>query len=245
MAVRAIRNNAKQDIKVGIAENSDICVPLMETPEHVEAARKAMREINGHFLTAMMEGAYPECYLTGEGPDAPEFTDEQMKIIGEKLDFVGINAYYPTMIRACDSNSGYEIVEPPESYPKMNMPWAHIGPQVVYWPVRFLKEIWNVDDVYITENGCAAKDKLTPDKEVLDTDRIMFLREHFIWAQRAVREGLPLKGYFVWSLLDNFEWARGFSKRFGLVYVNYRTLERTPKLSAHYYKQVIEQSAVV
>ena len=124
-------------------------------------------------------------------------------------------------------------------------PWLYIGPQITYWGPRLLKEIWDVDRVYITENGCAADDRPDVDGEIYDTDRVMYLRNHFISAQRCVSEGWPLKGYFVWSLLDNFEWAYGYSRRFGVVYVNYRTLERTPKLSARFYREVIAAGAVV
>jgi beta-glucosidase len=101
-----------------------------------------------------------------------------------------------------------------------------------------------VDEIYITENGCAGVDKRTPRGEIFDTERVLYLRQHFIAASRAVAEGLPLKGYFVWSLLDNFEWAHGFMRRFGLFYVNFTTLERTPKLSAEFVRETISQSAV-
>lgn len=126
----------------------------------------------------------------------------------------------------------------------MEMPWLYLGPQIAYWGLRWANEIWGVQDVRITENGCAAEDKLTPDGEVYDTDRVMYLRNHFIAAHRAVSEGYPLKGYFVWSLMDNFEWCWGYTKRFGIVYVNYTTLERIPKLSAKFYREVIARNRV-
>jgi len=245
-AVRAIRDNARQTPNVGLAENAAVCVPVIETEEHIAATRSAMRRVNAPFLTAVMEGQYLDNYLEAEGENAPEFTDEDMALIGAPLDFLGMNMYAPSYVHAsADSPHGFALVPHPEGYPRMDMPWLYIGPQITYWGPRLAKEIWDVDSVYITENGCAAQDKLTPNKEVLDTDRVMYLRNHFISAHRTVSEGWPLKGYFVWSLLDNFEWATGYTKRFGIFYVNYETQERIPKLSAQYYRQVIAHNAVV
>ena len=244
-AVQAIRERARTTPNVGLAENSRVCVPVMETEAHIEAARRAMRHLNAKFLTAVLEGAYPESYLEEMGADAPRFTADEMALIGAPLDFVGMNMYTPSYIRAAQNENGYELLAHPNSYPRMNMPWLRIGPRIAYWGPRHLKEIWGVDSVYITENGCACEDRLTPDGEVLDTDRAMYLRQHFIAAQRAVSEGWPLKGYFVWSLLDNFEWTYGYDKRFGIVYVNYQTQERIPKLSAHLLREIIARGHIV
>jgi len=245
LGVQAIRANAQKTPNVGLAENAIACVPVIETEEHIEATKKAMRRLNAQFLTAVLEGAYMDAYLEAEGDNAPVFTDEDMKIIASPVDFVGINMYRPNYIRATDDSAGFELLPIPESYPRMNMPWLFIGPQIAYWMPRMLKEVWDVDAVYITENGCACKDRMTTDKEVNDTDRVMYLRNHFISLQRATSEGWPLKGYFAWSLLDNFEWAAGYNKRFGIIYVNYETLERTPKLSAKFYREVVARNAVV
>jgi beta-glucosidase len=126
----------------------------------------------------------------------------------------------------------------------MHMPWLNIGPAITYWATRIVCELWNVPAVYITENGCAYPDQPKHNGEVLDLGRVMYFQNHFIHAHRAVSEGYPLKGYFVWSLLDNFEWAYGYTKRFGITYVNYETMQRTPKLSAKFYADVIKRNAV-
>lgn len=245
LAVQAIRANARCKPMIGLAENLTVYVPVFETPPHIAAVRKAMRIQNAPFLTAVMEGTYLAEYLKAEGENAPRFTSAEMKTIGSPLDFVGLNMYTCTSIRATDAAPGYEVLPFPEGYPKMDINWLAIQPQTLYWGVRQVAEIWKPKAIYITENGCAAKDKLTPAGEVLDTDRIMFLRSYLSSAQRAVREGYPLKGYFLWSLLDNFEWACGYSKRFGITYINYSTLKRTPKLSSEYYREVIRNNAVV
>ncbi len=245
LAVAALRANARKPIRVGLAENAPICVPVIETEEHIAAARKAQREINAPFLTAVLEGKYVDSYLNEMGKDAPQFTAEDMKTIGAPLDFVGLNCYYPYNVRADKSAAGYAVVQHPSSYPHMSSEWLYIGPQILYWGPRHLSEIWGVKDVFITENGCSAADPRSPDGAVYDTDRVMFLRNYLTQAQRAVAEGWPLRGYFLWSLIDNFEWADGYLKRFGIVYVNYETQERTPKLSAHFYREAIARGGVV
>ncbi len=244
LAVRAIRAQAKQPVQVGLAENPTICVPAIETEEHIQATKLAMCHLNGAVLRPLMEGSYDPGYLEWLGQDAtPVFTEDDMAIIGTPLDFVGINVYSPTYIYADPSMPlGYRVLPMPDSYPRLGLPWLHIGPQITYWGPRLLKEIWGVDAVYITENGCAADDTLTAERNIFDTDRVMFLHHHFIAAHRALSEGWPLKGYFVWSLLDNFEWEHGYSKRFGLFYVDYDTLERIPKLSAKFYREFIRST---
>jgi beta-glucosidase len=126
----------------------------------------------------------------------------------------------------------------------MASPWLVVGPEVAYWGVRLTSELWNPKAIYITENGASADDPVV-DGHIDDTDRIMYLRNYVGQFQHAVAEGYPLKGYFLWSLLDNFEWADGYTKRFGLHYVDFATQKRTPKLSAAWYKEVIRQNRVV
>jgi beta-glucosidase len=132
----------------------------------------------------------------------------------------------------------------PSSYPHMYSPWLQLGPECIYWGVRNACDLWKLKAIYITENGTSSDDVLTPAGRVEDVDRIMYLRNHLTHLHRAVSEDYPVKGYFLWSLLDNFEWADGFSKRFGLHYVDFKTLKRTPKLSAEWYRDVIATNSV-
>jgi beta-glucosidase len=245
LAVQAIRASARRPVQVGLAENSSICVPVLETEPHIAASRRAMRELNAHFLTVILEGRYTDGYLARTGADAPRFTAEDMRAIGSPLDFVGLNCYSPTYIRADAGPSGFAVIPHPSSYPHMASGWLYFGPQIIYWAPRHAKEIWNAKSVYITENGCSSDDHLAPDGQVYDTDRVMYLRNHLIQAHRAVTEGWPLNGYFLWSLMDNFEWTDGYTKRFGIYYVDFETLNRTPKMSAHFYRETIRRNAVV
>ena len=245
MAVQAIRAAAQPGTKVGLAENPIFCVPAIESPVHIQAAQKAMRNYNSKFLTAILEGAYPDAYLSSAASYGVALPPADMQYIGSPLDFVGLNVYSPTYVRADDGVAGFAPVYFPSSYPRMASSWLAIGPEVAYWAPRHLAEIWGVKEVYITENGCSSDDQMAADGHVYDADRLMYLRNHLVNAHRATAEGWPLKGYFLWSLMDNFEWADGYSKRFGIHFVDFNTQRRTPKLSADYYREVVARNAAV
>jgi beta-glucosidase len=245
MAVQAMRAKARAGTKIGLAENYVCGTPIIESEEHIKASVLGTRVINAPYLTVIMEGQYMEQYLQKQGAAAPKFTAEDLKIINSPLDLLGINIYNPTYIRADDGPAGYAVVPLPASYPHMASPWLNVGPEGLYWGVRHLAEIWNVKDIYITENGCSSTDAIAADGHIYDTDRVMFLRNYLINLHRAAAEGFPVHGYFVWSLMDNFEWADGYSLRFGIYYVDYQTQKRIPKMSANFYKEVIRRNAVV
>lgn len=125
--------------KVGFAENPTICVPAIATEENIIAARTAFREKNAHFLTTVLEDRYPDFYLEEQGSDAPDFNDNDMKIIGSPVDFVGINLYPDRHVVAdTGSERGYRILQHPASYPHMHAPWIKVSPEITYWAPRFL-----------------------------------------------------------------------------------------------------------
>jgi beta-glucosidase len=245
LAVQAIRARSRAGTQTGPAENISVCVPVIETPEHIAAAELATRELNAPHLTAIMEGRYRESFLAAAGADAPKVAAVDMNVIGTPIDFVGINAYLPSYISASDAAPGFVSVPFPAKHPTMNLSWLKIGPEALYWAPRNVAKVWNASDIYITENGCAATDVPAADGLVYDTDRIMFLRSYLSQLQRATSEGVPVRGYFHWSLMDNFEWADGFATRFGLHYVDYATQRRTPKLSASFYREVAARNRLV
>jgi len=244
LAVQAIRANGKSGTKVGLAENLVVGVPVIENAEHIAAAEKATRDINSPYLTVIMEGKYTDAYVARMGANAPRVAPSDLKIISSPLDFVGTNIYQPTFVRADAGSSGYAVVPNPPSYPHMISPWLFVGPEVLYWGPHHVAKLWNVKEIYITENGTSSSDVPAEDGKVYDTDRIMYLRNYLSQLQRAVADGVPVKGYFLWSLMDNFEWADGYENRFGLHYVDYATQRRTPKLSAAFYREVIARNAV-
>jgi beta-glucosidase len=245
LAVQAIRAKGKAGTRVGLAENMTIVAPVIETPEHIKAAEEATRQVNAQYMTVIQEGKYTDLYLKNAGADAPKFTDAELKTISSPLDFVGINIYTPIYARADGSAQGFALVPHPKSFPHMASPWLFMGPEALYWGPHHVAKIWNVKEIYITENGCSSSDIPAADGLVYDTDRVMYLRNYLTQLQRATADGVPVKGYFCWSLMDNFEWADGYTNRFGLHYVDYATQKRTPKLSAQYYKEVIAQSRVL
>ena len=253
LSVRAIRAHAKGPVKIGLADNVEAATPVIETPEHIAAARHGMRELNAMYQTVIQEGRYTDYYLKSLGADAPHFTQEELDIIKSPLDFMGINLYTAHYVRAADPKTdgpdavaaGFVSVPNPASYPHMYSSWLTVGPEALYWAPKLVHELWNVNTLYITENGCSSTDTIAADGHVYDTDRVMYLRNYLTQLHRAVSEGVPVKGYFCWSLLDNYEWADGYDKRFGIVYVDFATQKRTPKLSAEFYKEVIASNQVL
>jgi len=245
LGVQALRANAKGPIEVGLAENAQVFVPVMETGEHISATQKATRLMNAPFLTAVMEGKYIDEYLAQMGPNAPKVEPGDFAAISSPLDFVGVNIYTPDYVSASDSKYGFTVEKRPASYPHMYSPWIEIAPECLYWGIRNVCDLWHPKKMFITENGCSSSDVLKPDGSVVDIDRVMYLRNHVMNLHRAAAEGYPIKGYFLWSLLDNYEWADGYSKRFGIHYVDFKTLKRYPKLSAEWYREVIKRNEVV
>ena len=246
MAVQAIRANARKGTKVGPAEVIEAAVPLIEAPDHVKAAELATRERNAPFLTVMLEGKYTDAYLKAAGRDAPRFTDEDLRLIGAPLDFVGINVYRPVVyVMADDSAIGWREIPFAAGHPKMSSSWHTLGPEAMYWAPKLVQSLWSPKRIFITENGCATADVVAEDGKVYDTDRVMFLRSYLTELQRATADGVPVKGYFQWSTMDNLEWTQGFSNRYGLVHVDFATQKRTPKLSAEWFREAARHNAVV
>jgi beta-glucosidase len=246
MAVQAIRAKGKAGTKVGPAEVIEIAVPLIESPENIKAAQTATREVNAPFLTVMLEGKYTDAYLKQAGADAPKFTDDDLAIIRSPLDFVGINVYKATeYVVASDQAGGWREIPFSKSHPKMFNSWLAFSPEAMYWAPKFVQSLWKAKEIFITENGCAGDEVVAADGKFYDTDRIMFLRHYLTQLHRATAEGVPVKGYFQWSMMDNFEWNAGFGNRFGLVYVDFKTQKRTPKLSASWFREAARRNAVV
>ena len=243
---RPIRASGGSKTRAGPAENINTAVPVVATPANIEAAEIATRDLNACYLTVMMEGKYPDSYLENAGHDAPRFTDEDLKIISTPVDFVGINVYRPAVYVAATSDApGYRAISFNESHPRMLSAWHILGPEVMYWASRQVQSLWDTKEIYISENGCGASDVISQNGTVDDSDRIMFLRNHLDQLQRATAHGIRVKGYFHWSLMDNFEWTSGFDTRFGLVYVDYKTQKRIPKLSATYFRESAARNAVL
>ena len=194
---------------------------------------KVGEERNGTMPVTALTGKHNPQAWAKLGADAPDVQPGDLETIGQPLDSLGINLYTGNYVRAAANSQGYEVLPMRPSYPKENMSWLNIVPESIYWAVGLISDALGRRDlpVCISENGSASEDVLSPSGEVFDTDRIMYSRAYLRQLQRAAAEGYPVKGYFEWSLLDNFEWSCGYSKRFGIAYVDYKTQRRIPKLS--------------
>lgn len=243
LAVEAIRVKAKPGTRIGLAEDLRAITPLVDTPENIAAARIAMAEENASIMNVIQTGRYTPRYLETLGADAPKFTGADLKTINAKLDFTGMNCYTAVYVRA-DSERGYAVVPDDAAHPHAPSEWLKFAPEALYWGPKLACEVWSIRDMYITENGCSAADVVAPDGQIYDTSRVTYLRNYLTQLQRGIREGVPVRGYFLWSLLDNYEWATGYSQRFGITYVDYATQKRTPKMSAHLYQAMIARNSL-
>lgn len=190
-------------------------------------------------MTVMMEGTYTDYYLASAGGGtAPTFTDDELQTIASPLDLVGINVYRPNLyVEPTAEPPGYREIPISASHPKMGSAWHILDPEVMYWAPKLVQSLWDAPSIFITENRCAAADVLADDGRLYDTDRLIFLRAMLGQLQRASSEGVPVDGYFQWSSQDNFEWIYGYGNRFGLIHVDFDTLQRTPKLSAQWFQR--------
>lgn len=249
LGCQAIRAHTPQPCQIGLVDNPAITVPIAETEDHIAAAKQAFPTwfTNGGIIYPALRGHYHPELLHQLGQDAPDIRPGDLETIHQPIDFLGLNIYTGTYVQASDRALGYEVLNFPEGYPRLNMPWLQIVPQCLYWGIRHVVETVGRPDlpILITENGCAAQDQLLANGTIVDTDRILYLRQHLQGVHRAMQEGYPVQGYFLWSLLDNFEWAWGYDRRFGLIYVDYKTLKRFPKASFHWYAECIRQNRVV
>ncbi len=245
MGVQAIRAASPKTCQISLVDNCGVAIPVSESEENIAAATKCF--YGNERTVSVLTGAYPENWIKSQGESMPDIEEGDMEIIGQPLDAMGLNIYTGDYVRAADNENGYEVLPLPKGYPQMHMPWLNMIPDSIYWAVRHTSTVAGRKDfpIYITENGCAADDEVNAQGEVLDFGRLMYLREHFRAGHRAVNEGYGLKGYFVWSFMDNFEWAWGYNRRFGITYVDYNTQKRIPKQSFRWYQEVIRQNRVV
>lgn len=242
MAVPRLRS-LWPDAKIGITVNVSPVHPATDSPEDRAAAERVRDFSSAWFLDPIYRGDYPE--VTREAfPDLlPAFTDEQRRIVQAPIDFVGVNNYRRGLVRHDAGSPPLQASDVPPQGPVTAMGWEIYPPglrEILCW----VHERYSPPAIYVTENGAAFNDSPDASRRVEDEDRRSFLRDYISECHRALEAGVPLRGYFAWSLLDNFEWAWGFSKRFGIVRVNYETQARTIKRSGEWYRQVIRANAV-
>ena len=243
-AAQALRAGAKGDCMVGIAPVCHPVLPATDGEADVEAARKKMWSVNRDsiwplpwWFDPIIRGKYPEDGLARLGEYLP-IEEGDMEVIAQPLDFIGSNTYQcDGSVKAADNENGWEEVEYPGDRPLTALRWP-VVPEALYWVARFLYERYGLP-IYITENGMSNADWVSKDGKVHDPQRIDFASRYLAQLDRAIDGGADVRGYFHWTLMDNFEWAEGYKERFGLVYVDFATCERTPKDSARWYGGVI------
>ena len=241
-AVETIRACSQQPARVGWAPVGVAAIPATSSATDIAAANTAMAEIpdtlwtNTWFNDPVFFGTYPEAAERAFGAAMPSYTTDEMRTIAQPVDFLGLNIYTGTVVEA-DNAKGYRALPFPAAGMRSAFDWPLI-PESLYWCPKFHAERYKVP-LYITENGMANIDWVDLDGKVRDPQRIDYLRRYLWQVRRVMDDGVDLRGYFLWSLLDNFEWGEGFSKRFGLVHVDFATQLRTIKDSGYWYRELI------
>ena len=246
LAVKAFREIGREDEPIGIALNLAPIHPASDSPPDIAAARRTDGFMNRWFLDPIFRGAYPQdmAKIFSSSFTPPSMEKEDAAVIAEPIDFLGINNYTRILVRAGGSGDDFmgNPINPPESeYTEMG--WE-VYPRGLYELLTRVHSDYGPLPLYITENGAAFPDELNKEGRVEDPRRINFLRAYLLECWKALEEGVPLKGFYVWTLMDNFEWTYGYSKRFGLVFTDYPTRERFLKNSAYWYKEVISRNGL-
>jgi beta-glucosidase len=252
LALGAMRSALPRRVPVGIA--LDVHPVRAASEDAFEAAASVDAEHNRIFLQPVLHGSYPDAARSELLPPTELIKPGDMAAISAPVDFLGVNYYCPYYVRRGDwedlrlgesplpGHPGVVNFVPPE-LPRTTMGWI-VEPEGLHDTLLALDREAPRLPLYITENGCAADDYVTPEGEVNDLERVAYLEGHLDAAWRAIEDGVNLRGYFVWSLMDNFEWARGYQRRFGIYFVDFGTHRRRPKRSAGFYSDVVAANAL-
>ncbi|MFI3201269.1 MAG: GH1 family beta-glucosidase [Eubacteriales bacterium] len=245
-AVKTLRE-VVSDVQIGIAMTGKLCMPHTHSLEDIEAARFATFDLLeedwhsriGLWGDPIFLGDYPQKAYELFGEDMPDIKDGDMELIHQPLDYLGQNIYCGDYVSA-DSKTIYKKVPYKVGHGKTGIGWP-VTPEALYWGPKFLYERYKVPFL-ISENGLSCHDMISMDGKVHDDTRICFLNEYIKALLKAKEDGVHVIGYFQWSLMDNFEWAKGYDDRFGLIYIDYETQVRTWKDSAYWYQELIQSN---
>ncbi|MBU0679292.1 MAG: beta-glucosidase [Verrucomicrobia bacterium] len=249
-AVRVIRAHSRlPDPQVGFAPCFHTYIPANTSSEDIEAARHMFFDIKKRdvFCTTWnlhpcFRGGYPQDGLAAWGDDGPPIRDGDMELIGQELDFLGLNIYASGTVKAGEDGKP-EVVPYPNHHPHTQFNWP-ITEQSLRWATKFLYDEYH-KPIIITENGLSLNDWVCVDGKVHDPKRIDFTTRYLRGLKESIDEGVDVRGYFHWSIMDNFEWAEGFYQRFGLIHVNYNTQKRVIKDSGYWYRDLIESNGAL
>ena len=233
LAMGVLQTNSPKS-QNGIVLNFTPCYANSSKEEDIKAAKLADEHFNQWYIKPLFDGQYPELLEDLPQDEQPEIEAGDMEIISAPLDYLGVNFYTRAVYQADSENQFKQL--PPEG-PLTDIGWE-IYPQAFVDLMKDLNQRYKLPPIYITENGAAGAD-VYQDGEVNDFDRMQYLQDHLIALDTIIKNGIDVQGYFYWSLMDNFEWAEGYAKRFGIVYVDYATQKRVLKLSALAYKDLL------
>ncbi len=246
LAVKAFREAKRVGETIGITLNLTPVQPLTDSAADIEAASRSDGFMNRWFLDPLFRGSYPKdmVEIFSRTFSLPLTEKDDAAIIAEPIDFLGINNYTRVLVEASGDENAFmgNPVNPPDAeYTEMG--WE-VYPRGIYELLTRVNRDYSTLPLYITENGAAFPDELQKDGTVDDPRRINYLQAYLHETWKALEEGIPLKGYYVWSLMDNYEWAFGYSKRFGLIYIDFENRKRYLKNSAYWYKKVISRNGL-
>jgi len=235
------RLRAKGMDTCGIVLNFEYANPASDSPADIQAAATQDALYNRWFIEGVTKGTYPAEALEGLAPHMPEGWQDDMAEISQPIDFLGVNYYTRNNIQADPSAAWPHVKSVTGPRDKTQMGWEIYPDGLHYFLTRAARDYVGDLPIYVTENGMAWDDHVE-NGAVYDPIRTQFVSDHFAAAKRAISDGANVKGFFYWSLLDNYEWAFGYEKRFGMIHVDFDTLKRTPKASYHAFKSAISRS---
>jgi beta-glucosidase len=244
-AVQVFRQGGFQG-QLGIVLDLSHFIPASDSEADLAACRRVYQDNAGLFLEPLFHGRYPQELFDWISFHQPQVQDGDLDLIRQPIDYLGVNHYFTMKVAHAVGGVLIKARHEPYSAPgwgRTTMDWG-INPQGLKAVLLDLQNNYGNPTVYILENGCSLPDKPDENGIVADWERVNYLRAHLHAIHQALQAGADLRGYFVWSLMDNFEWSWGFSRRFGLVHVDFTKLRRTPKQSAYWYRDVIAQNAV-
>ncbi|MGI9431208.1 MAG: GH1 family beta-glucosidase [Myxococcota bacterium] len=240
-AVRAMRS-MRSGLRIGNAYNMSPCEPATDAPADAEAAERFHRMMNVWFLEPARSGVYPEAFRDGVPLERMGVEPRDLDLVKTDFDFLGINLYNRTLVRADDASPiGALPADPGGDAPRTEIGWE-VWPRSLYDMVMRVTQDYDTPALEITENGCAYGDAPDEDGVVHDDRRIEFYRGYLEALAEAIDDGADVRAYHAWSLLDNFEWAEGYEQRFGLVYVDFPGAARTLKESGRWYGRVAAEN---
>jgi beta-glucosidase len=245
-AVQQIRAACPSPVNIGFAPTSGIPVPADENnPADIAAAAHELFRTKPNtawnvalFNDPVYLGHYPTDMAAVMGGAMPAVSDADLQLIHQPIDFIGVNYYTGSRVKAGVDGEVIRVPHPP-GHPQGTLSWLRLLPEGLYWVARFFTERYGKLPVIVTENGVSNTDWVALDGKVHDPQRIDFIHRHLLQIRRGLADGIPFAGYTHWALMDNFEWLEGYKERLGLVYVDHATQKRLWKESAYWYQNVI------